>query len=132
MPRTAEVMPLGEELPLFKKVAPTRLNAVDWLAELFSSSAYKEQKTLAARGAPGDDDVRRVLEALHARGGKLSRLALAQRAGVPMLRLPGLLSAVKRVVNIDQSLILRVDASADTVELNVDLLLRQFGLESKP
>ena len=132
IPQTAEVKQIGDELPLFKKVAPARRNAVEWLAELFLSSAYKEQKTLAARGAPGDDDVRRVLEALQSRGGKLSRMALAQKAGVSMLRLPGLLSAVKRVVNIDQSPILRVDASADTVELNVELLIRQFGLESKP
>jgi hypothetical protein len=64
-------------------------------------------------------------------GGKMSRLTLAQRIHTPLVRLPGLLSAVKRVLNVDQSPVLKIDDSTETVELNVELLCLQFHLDRK-
>lgn len=124
-------LPPSADLPLFREAAKPHAAADDWIAALFSSSAYRDQKRLAARAAPSDEALRTVLVALQPRGGKLSKTALAHNAGVPLLRLPGLLSAAKRVLNIDQSAILRIDEPADTVELNIDLLIQQFGLGSR-
>jgi hypothetical protein len=129
-PSPREPMPTTSDLPLFRQAAKPAAGS-DWVAALLATSAYADQKALASRGAPSDHTVRTILVALQKRGGKLSKLALAQDAGVPLLRLPGLLSAVKRVINIDQSQILRIDDSADTVELNVELLRRQFGLGAR-
>jgi hypothetical protein len=99
---------------------------VHWIDALQVSPAYLAQKALAARVAPADADVRSLLEALAARGGKLSKAALAQRLGMPAMRISGFVNAAKRVLNVDQALVLVLDETAGTVELNRDLLSRQF------
>jgi hypothetical protein len=72
-----------------------------------------------------------LLEALAERGGKLSKVALAQRMAWRESGLGGSLSAVRRVLNVDQADVLRVDEAAGTVELNRALLLQQFGIEGQ-
>ena len=59
----------------------------------------------------------------------MTRVALAQKLDMPLVRLPGVLSAVKRVLNIDQSQVLNVDEAVDVVELNITLLRKQFRLD---
>jgi hypothetical protein len=118
-------------LPLFERVTDATPQADNWISRLIASSSYVAQKELASRGAPRDEDVQKILEALGSRGGKLTRIALAQKIEVPLVRLPGLLSAVKRILNIDQSPILKVEEATDAVELNVELLRVQFRLDQK-
>jgi hypothetical protein len=100
----------------------------DWIARLLASPVYASQRQLAARVAVADDKMRLLLAALDERGGKLSRAALAQRLTLPEIRLGGFLSAVRRVLNVDQAPVLAVDDSAGTVELNRALLDEQFRL----
>jgi hypothetical protein len=100
--------------------------AVNWIDALQASPAYAAQKALAARVAPSDADVRSLLEALAARGGKLSKAALAQRLGMPAMRISGFVNAARRVLNVDQAAVLVLDETAATVELNRELLGRQF------
>jgi PglZ domain len=99
---------------------------VHWIDALQASPAYSAQKALAARVAPADADVRSLLDALAARGGKLSKAALAQRLGMPAMRISGFVNGAKRVLNVDQAAVLVLDETAGTVELNRDLLSRQF------
>lgn len=99
---------------------------VHWIVALQASPAYTAQKALAARVAPADADVRSLLEALAARGGKLSKAALAQRLNMPAMRISGFVNAAKRVLNVDQAAVLVLDETAGTVELNRELLARQF------
>jgi hypothetical protein len=72
--------------------------------------------------------MRLLLEALTERGGKLSRTALANRLSLPEIRMGGLLSAVRRVLNVDQAAVVTVDETAGSVELNITLLQQQFNL----
>lgn len=116
-----------EELPVPTQPAP-RAAAPDWVATLLASSTYTSQRQLAARVALADDMMRKLLEALHDRGGKLTRSALAQRLSVPEMRLLGLLSAARRMLNVDQAAVLSVDEAAGSVELNRTLLVQQFRL----
>ncbi|MDF2462782.1 MAG: hypothetical protein K0Q43_1017 [Ramlibacter sp.] len=99
---------------------------VHWIDALQASSAYMAQKALAARVAPADADVRALLDALAVRGGKLSKAALAQRLGMPAMRISGFVNAAKRVLNVDQTAVLVLDETAGSVELNKELLARQF------
>ena len=99
-----------------------------WIDALLGCAIYASQRQLAARVALADDKMRLLLGALAQRGGKLSRAALAQRMSLPEMRLGGLLSAVRRVLNVDQTAVLTVDESAGTVELNRALLLQQFQI----
>jgi hypothetical protein len=100
----------------------------DWISALLTSAIYASQRQLAARVALPDAKMRLVLAALSERGGKLSRTALAQRVAVPEIRLGGMLSAVRRMLNVDQAPVLVVDEAAGTVELNIVLLRQQFRL----
>jgi len=121
---------------LFEQVEqlPTELRlddvSTDWISALFGSPIYASQRQLAARVAPPDDKMRLLLMSLSERGGKLSRAALAHRLSLPEVRVGGLLSAVRRLLNVDQAPVLTVDESGGTVELNVVLLQQQFQLPS--
>lgn len=100
----------------------------DWIGDLLASPIYASQRQLAARVALQDDKMRLLLEALAERGGKLPRAALANRLALAEVRMGGLLSAVRRVLNVDQAAVLSVDEAAGSVNLNITLLLQQFQL----
>jgi hypothetical protein len=100
---------------------------VEWIGKLLASATYQAQRQLAARVALQDAQMRTLLTALDERGGKLSWSALAQRLAIQEMRLPGLLSAARRTLNVDQSPVLAIDESGRMVELNRPLLERQFG-----
>jgi ParB-like chromosome segregation protein Spo0J len=62
------------------------------------------------------------------RGGKLSRGALAQRLGLPPIRLGGFLTAARRLLNVDQERVLSMDEASDTVALDRAVLEAQFRI----
>lgn len=126
--------PPGQDQLFYVSVAPILLGVPgqvgDWITTLLQSQTYASQRSLAARVAPPDDQMRNLLSALAERGGKLSRAALAQKLSVPEIRLSGMLSAARRVLNVDQTAVLLLDEAAGTVELNRILLLQQFRITS--
>lgn len=119
--------PVLASAPVLRPVAAPE----DWIGALFGSPIYASQRQLAARVAPPDEQVRQLLGALDERGGKLSRTALAQRMALTEMRLMGLLSAMRRLLNVDQAAILGVDETAGTVVLNRVLLVQQFQIGAK-
>ena len=124
--------PLGQEQLFDTSMAPipstSQGQELDWIDILLQSQVYASQRALAARVAPPNEQMHKLLAALDERGGKLSRAALAQRLVMPEIRLNGMLSAVRRILNVDQSMVLIVDETAGTVELNRTLLLQQFRI----
>ena len=111
--------------------APAQAAAVDssdWIGALLASPIYAAQRRLAARVALPDDRMRSLLQALDERGGRIGRTALAQRMAESELRLGGVLSVARRVLNVDQSDVLSVQPDDQSVVLNRALLFRQFGL----
>ena len=116
----AQLFDMAELPPVPAPAAP------DWISALLSGAIYASQRQLAARVALPDEKMRLLLTALSERGGKLSRAALAQRLSLPEIRLGGMLSAVRRMLNVDQAPVLVVDEAAGTVELNIALLQQQF------
>jgi len=99
-----------------------------WLDRLFDSPVLAEQKKLGGRTPPQDAVVRKMLMALCEQGGKLTSAALARKMDLLPLRLPTLLAAVQRVINVEGYPILTRDEASDTIELNRDLLCRQFEI----
>jgi hypothetical protein len=100
-----------------------------WIQRLLSSALFAEQKRLAGRGVPPDTTISRLLAALDARGGKMTAVATARTLAIPEVRLPGLLVHVERVLNIDGYQVLNRDETSATVELNRELLFKQFDLD---
>lgn len=101
----------------------------DWLQSLFTSDVLEEQKKLGGRALPKDELVRVLLVSLDEQGGKLTSPALARKMQLPPFRLNGVLAAIQRILNVEGYPILVKDDASDTIELNRELLCRQFGLQ---
>jgi hypothetical protein len=99
-----------------------------WVIRLLTCPVFEEQKRLGGRGVPGDEVLTKLLSALDQRGGKMTSVALARTLEFPPVRLPGLLAKAERILNVDGYDVLRREEASDTVELNRDLLLKQFDL----
>ncbi len=125
---TARLFPTEEETA--EQTATVTTGDV-WIEALLASEQMAAQRAQAARTHLSDDRLREILEALDERGGKLTRAALAKRLGVPPMRIGGILSALRRVLNVEGYSVLSVDEAADTVELNRALLDAQFGLPTE-
>ena len=99
-----------------------------WVPRLLASAVFEQQKQFGGRGLPGDEVFSKLLAALDRRGGKMTSVALARALEFSAIRLPGLLAKAQRVLNIDGYAVLSRDDASDTVELNRELLLKQFDL----
>jgi hypothetical protein len=115
VPQAAAPQPAGPAVP-------------DWISELLASAVYASQRQLAARMQMPEEQLRRLLKALDERGGKLGKAALAQRLGLAEMRLSGVLSVARRLLNVDQAAVLVVDETAGVVEINRELLAVQFAI----
>ena len=119
----------GETGDLLAGLVPEAPRSTEtWIDRLFETDLFAEQRKQAARTALPEERIRAMLTALEARGGKLTGPALAQSLGVPLFRLGGIVSALRRVLNVDGYAVLSVDETSETIELNRDLLATQFGL----
>ena len=119
----------GETADLLAGLAPEAPRPTGtWIDRLFETDLFAEQRKQAARTALPEERIRAILIALDARGGKLTGPALAESLGVPLFRLGGIVSALRRVLNVDGYAVLSVDETSETIELNRDLLATQFGL----
>ena len=125
-PRQADLF-VGEVRTEPPQRAQVRAKAeVVWLDALFASEIYAAQRRLAGRVAPSNELVRSLLVALLARGGRMTRAGLAQALEMPTFRLGGLVSATRRVLNLDQAQVLKDDG--DDIVLDEGLIRTQFAL----
>jgi hypothetical protein len=99
-----------------------------WIDCLIDSPVFARQVTVAGRSAPAAERIRRFLLALDERGGTILRQALAQKLGEPELRIPGLIAALRRILNVDGYPVLSVDDTSGSVVLNRQLLEVQFEM----
>jgi hypothetical protein len=71
-----------------------------------------------------------LLCALVVRGGRISQTGLAQALSVPTLRISGMVSAARRILNLDQAQVMTMDG--ENVVLDERLLRTQFQLKDGP
>ncbi len=117
-PATVEVVEVG----------PSAIPIADWIKALLASPVFDSQKQLAGRAAPPAEMFARLLAAVDQRGGKITSPALARAINASPMRLRGMLAVAQRVMNIDGYAVLTKDDASDTVQLDRDLLLKQFDL----
>jgi hypothetical protein len=103
----------------------------DWIAGLLATDTYGAQRAMAGRVAQPDAVVRAFLELLERHHGRAPRSLLGAALGVPEIRVRGLLAGLQRLLNVDGYPVVSSDEATDTVELNRDLLRRQFGVEER-
>ncbi len=119
-----EPAPVKEGEPAVKKAG----RGPDWLNQLLVSEVYASQKAIAGRAVPANEIAAKLLTALAGRGGRMTAAALSRELGTPGFRFAGLLAAMQRVLNVEGYPILTKDDSGDTVELNIEMLRKQFEL----
>jgi hypothetical protein len=112
---------------LFPAPLPVPAGTVEpWLAALFASPAYHEQKRRAARQSLSDEKVAEVLAALAGKGGGMTPAALARQLEAPLSRVHGLLAALQRLLNVEGFPVLVFDPGSDRVTFDQALLEKQF------
>jgi hypothetical protein len=109
-------------------VEPAATDVPAWVEATLASEAFASQKRLATRGYPGDDTIKKLLTILEARGNTSTFAAISRSLPHPLFRLKGLLSQVQRVLNIDGYPVIAVDTESESVVLQKQILLVQFGV----
>jgi hypothetical protein len=124
----ATTAPLPSAQPtLFDPVAPVAEPSA-LVQDLLASPTLAAQRRRAPRARVDDERLRAVLQVLIDHGGTAVHTQVAQAAQVPQSRLPGLLSVLVKLLNVEGYLVLAYDD--DTVRLDERLLRTQFGLTS--
>jgi hypothetical protein len=103
----------------------------DLVPALVASPAYSSQRAMAGRRALPDDQVVVFLRAIVERGYRAHRDTVAAAVGVPSTDVGHVLSAVKRLVNIDGYDVLSLDSDGVTYKIDQALLRDQFGLRGR-
>jgi hypothetical protein len=96
------------------------------VAQLLASEVFAQQMEVFG-GRLKWEQVEQALRVLAERNSVQMKAALAQRLGVPAIRVDGLLASLQRIMNVDGYPVLAVDSS-QTVRLNMALLREQFAL----
>jgi hypothetical protein len=97
--------------------------------ELIGSTAYtSRRRSLAGRHPVDDTVVVTIIDTLAARGGRAHRDTLAAQLGIAAYAIGGLLTSLRRVLNVDGYPVLDTDPDRVTAVLDVALLREQFGL----
>lgn len=109
-------------------IDPVTTDAPGWVEATLASEIFAAQKRLAMRGYPGDDTIKKLLAILDARGNTCTFAAISRSLPHPLFRLKGLLSQVQRVLNIDGYPVIAVDTESESVVLQKQVLLVQFGV----
>lgn len=115
----AEVEPAASTAAAVPASAP-------WIDEVLVSETYAVQLGAITRGKPTEDRVRTTLSALHSRGGVASFAVLTQATGMPPARIPGFVTSLERLLNVDGYGVITVDRSAQELRLDEALLRSQF------
>jgi hypothetical protein len=125
---TPKRAPRGQ-LDMFTAGAAAAAKTSKWIEDLLKTDLWSGQVQLAGRAAPPAAPVRPILQSLQARGWKASYVTLAQAAQLPALRVRGLLSGLRRVLNVDGVAVLTLDEREGFAELNTQLLANQFHID---
>jgi hypothetical protein len=103
--------------------------SADWIVRLLSSSVFTAQRRMAGRRAPSEHHVEAFLKALDQHRYRIPRRALAEALGQPDVHIPRVLVGLQRLLNVDGYQIVTVDEDSGAMELNVQLLKKQFQIE---
>lgn len=129
-PKRPVELPVEIQGSLFTQIAASSDAALrtDWIDRLLGSAVFLTQRRLAGRMAPNDRVVKTFLKVLEAHHDRMTRHGLAQALGQPDFRMRGLLAGLQRLLNVDGYQVVAVDETSGTIELNRQLLNKQFQL----
>lgn len=130
-PSTEQDAAAAAEFPLFATVDEEQEEGTRWIDDLFKSELYRAQRKHAGARAPANDKVRTALKTLNVAGGQVPNTILAARLNMPDLRVRGMVEQLKRLLNVEGYPIIGLTVDEGHVQLNRELLVRQFELEAE-
>lgn len=95
---------------------------------LVQTPTYQRRREAGGRHPIDDSDAIAVVDSLLTGGGRAHQDTLATKLGIPSHSFRGVLTALRRVLNVDGYEVVRVDPDRVTVILDEQLLREQFGL----
>ena len=108
---------------------PTASTAVG--AALVASRTFADQKKLVGRLAVTDDAVARLLDALAAAPDRrLAASRVATVVGVPVNRVPQVMSQIAKLLNVEGYPVVATDPATQAVTLDAALLAEQYGVRA--
>lgn len=116
-------------LPLFDFAQAQQSGDPGWIHALLNSPVFAKQKESVGPAKAVDKHLAVLLEALDRAEGKLPLVALARAVKTPAARLNALIAVLQKILNIDGYQILSRDDDSGSIELNRDLLCRQFEID---
>jgi PglZ domain len=119
----------SQERELARRPAAGTVAGDGAVAALLASPVYQAQRERARRVQLDQQKLAAMLGALLAAHGRLPQAALAAAAGIPEFRLPGVMSALQRLLNVDGYEVVGYDPDGETVVLDRVLLREQFRLD---
>lgn len=99
--------------------------------QLVRSETYRQRQARASRHPIDDQTVRAIVATLVAGAGRAHRDTVAVAAGVAASSLPGVLAALRRLLNVDGYAVVDLDPDQVTVVLDEALLREQFELGAR-
>jgi hypothetical protein len=97
------------------------------IAALLASPIYAERK--GTRAPLPDERVAALLGVLLQRGGRATLDTLAANAGIPAHRISGVVTALRKLLQVEGYPVIEIDPDGRTVHLSVPLLTDQFHLD---
>jgi PglZ domain len=104
--------------------------SADWISCLLGSSLFAAQRRMAGRRAPDDRVVEVFLRLLDQHHDRISHRVLTQALAQPEFRLRGILAGLQRLLNVEGYQVITVDEVTGIIELNRQLLAKQFQVTS--
>jgi hypothetical protein len=127
-PQEPALFDLPSPLPAAPREAspagPVRLTLID---ALLASETYRQRRD--PRAPLPDERVAALLSALIAGGGRATMETLAAHASVPAHRVLGVVTALRKLLQVEGYPVLSVDPDGQTVKLDSALLAEQFHLD---
>lgn len=111
------------------EAARTRPAPAGLVDALLASDLYKQRR--GTRAPLPDERVAALLRVLLANGGRATLDSLAAQAGVPAHRIAGMITALRKLLQVEGYPVLTMDPDGETVKLDGALLVEQFHLESR-
>jgi len=101
-----------------------------WIDHLLNSYTFAVQRRMAGRRAPNDRTIEAFLQALDQHHDRVSHRLLAELLGQPEFRMRGIMVGLQRLLNVEGYQVVAIDEATGTIELNRQLLAKQFELPS--
>ncbi|WP_229404001.1 MULTISPECIES: BREX-2 system phosphatase PglZ [Micromonospora] len=114
--------------PVVEAAAPAPVDPATALVDaLLASPVYADRR--GTRAPLPDERVAAMVTTLVAGNGRATLETLATRAGVPVHRVSGTFTALRRLLQVEGYPVLSLDPDGRTAKLDIALMVEQFGLE---